>query len=143
MEATNTNMAMLHRAVSTELGSAESVSTEPAVPQPASALPEVAPEFEDAPRTPPHMSCSERFDTPSKGSRISMQSDEADAFCAPDRGCTWVEKRAAWVLRYKDKDGVKRQKKFKADDGSSDSSKAEARASAMYWLAEFKEALRV
>ena len=39
MEATNENMAILHRAVSTELGSAKPVSTACAVPQPASALP--------------------------------------------------------------------------------------------------------
>ena len=88
------------------------------------------------------MRLDDEVDAPNKGSPISMQSGEADTWCTPTRGCTWVEKRKAWVLRYKDMGGVKRQNNFKADDCSSDSSKAEARANAISWLAEYKEGMR-
>ena len=145
IEATTENMGMLHRFVSSELTTAKSVSTESAVSEPMSALPEEASDSVQAPRTPSHSSSS--LDSEGKADKrqlccetpTKVGHDEVGTDCTRARGCTWIEKRKAWVLRYKDESGVRHQKRFRAADYTSDSSKSEAQANALFWLAEHQE----
>ena len=144
MEATSGNMDMLYRMVSTELQKAKPVSTESAVTEPESALPQPASDSSEAPRTPSHSRFILGMDveTPSKQLHSLMESDEPEVCSSRARGCTWIANRRAWVVRYKDEDGVKRQKRFHAQDHTSDSSRLDAEEVALSWLAEHFEAIR-
>ena len=51
------------------------------------------------------------------------------------RGLTWVPKRRAWILRYEDDMGKKRQKRF----GAKECTRA-GQAAALRWLLDYKEA---
>ena len=56
-----------------------------------------------------------------------------------ERGLTWNEARKAWLLRYKDSDGVKHQKRFRAGQDAMEASSQDAKRRAQVWLAEYKE----
>ena len=69
-------------------------------------------------------------------------SDASDGHSADDgtpveqvRGLTWVPKRRAWILRYEDESGKKRQKRF----GAKECTRA-GQATALRWLLDYTEA---
>ena len=68
------------------------------------------------------------------------ESDASDGHSADDgkpveqvRGLTWVPKRRAWILRYEDESGKKRQKRF----GAKGCIRA-GRAAALRWLLDYE-----
>ena len=67
-------------------------------------------------------------------------SDASDGHSADDgtpveqvRGLTWVPKRRAWILRYEDDEGKKRQKRF----GAKECTRA-GQAAALRWLLDYE-----
>ena len=106
MEATSRNLSTLHDLVSTEL--------ERQGPEAAAAFEPVLEE--------------------------EKESDASDGRAADDgtpveqvRGLTWVPKRRAWILRYEDESGKKRQKRF----GAKGCTRA-GQAAALRWLLDYE-----
>ena len=134
MEATSSNLCTLHHMVSTELSAASLV--QPGL-DPAGEAPDAdslepgllasqeSDSSEPAPCTPdPASNCfDEDVDTPVKQPPLDQV-----------RGLTWVPKRRAWILRYQDDLGKKRQKRFAAAECT-----RAGQAHALRWLEEYKE----
>ena len=116
MEATSENMRALHHMVSTEVSAGRSER----------------PGLEAASEAP-------NDDALEPGLLAAQESDSSDAASEQEgfdqvRGITWVPKRRAWILRYTDDRGKKRQKSFAAKECT-----RAGQARALRWLEEYKE----
>ena len=152
MEATSENMSMLHSTVSTELAAAAAAaegaaaaaegagatpakaadSSESTAPTLESDSPESASGSPAAPRTPPPGNGSLNLDVDTPMRQAAPSAVRADGLAL-----TWIENRNAWVLRYRDENGMRRQKRFRASECGAD-----VQTAARSWLAEYKEACR-
>ena len=110
MEATSENMCALHHMVSTEVSAGR--SERPGL--------EAASEAPNDDTLEPGLLAAQESDssdaapsTPDLQPSIEQQSSEQPGFDQV-RGITWVPKRRAWILRYTDDRGKKRQKSFAA-----------------------------
>ena len=130
MEATSENMRALHHMVSTEVSAGR--SERPGL--------EAASEAPNDDALEPGLLAAQESDssdaapsTPDPQPSIEQQSSEQPGFDQV-RGITWVPKRRAWILRYTDDRGKKRQKSFAAKECT-----RAGQAQALRWLEEYKE----
>ena len=124
MEATSQQMSTLHDLVSTEL---DRRSLEPASEPPAADSSEGQSEAEAPEAEAPE---ADRGDDTRAGGDLEPEPEPVEQV----PGLTWVPKRSAWVLRYEDNEGKKRQKRF----GAKECTRA-GQAVALRWLLAYNE----
>ena len=142
MEATGPNMCALHHLVSTELSARRLEQSDLAA---ASEAPNAdALELGLADALEPGLLDAQESDSsdpaPCTPEPAGAGFDEDDGtpvkqqFVEKVRGLTWIPKRRAWILRYQDDQGKKRQKRFAATECT-----RAGQAEALRWLEEYNE----
>ena len=134
MEATSQQMSTLHDLVSTEL---DARSLEPASEPPAADSSEGHSEAEAPEAEAPEADWGDGTRAGGDGTRAGGDLEPEPEPVEQVPGLTWVPKRSAWVLRYEDNEGKKRQKRFAATECT-----RAGQAEALRWLDEYQNEWR-